>query len=166
MPVLQKEAVRFAERESMHDEPAMYGRTDGKAIGTYLEHKFQAALEAKYHFEAGSSAKGIDFPGLEVDMKVTSVKHPQSACPFRSARQKIYGLGYSILLFVYEKSDDPQTGTARLNIVRTAFLTFWTGEEMPTTCLPSSRTRTSRLTTFRPGTWLKSWFQTRPGADT
>ena len=122
LPLLQIESARFSEIESVHDEPSIYGTTDGKAIGTYLEHKFQNALNLKYTYEQGSSAKGIDFPGLGVDMKVTSVKQPQSSCPFRSARQKIYGLGYSILLFVYEKSDNDDTRSARLNILHTAFI--------------------------------------------
>ena len=71
---LQNEARRFAEIESTHREPVLYGVTDGKAIGTCFEHKFQAHLSAKYSHEQGSSAKGIDFPSLEVDMKVTSIK--------------------------------------------------------------------------------------------
>ena len=121
-PHLRAEAGQFAKRESVHDEPSMFGTTDGKAIGTYLEQKFRDDLESKYEFEPGSSAKGIDFPGLAVDVKVTSVRQPQSSCPFRSARQKIYGLGYSILLFVYEKADDPISQTARLNVVCTAFI--------------------------------------------
>ena len=37
----------------------------------------------------GSSAKGIDFPALDVDMKVTSVRQPRSSSPFKSARQEI-----------------------------------------------------------------------------
>ncbi len=47
-------------------------------------------------------------------MKVTSVAQPQSSCPFKSARQKIFGLGYSLRVFVYEKTDDPQSKSARL----------------------------------------------------
>jgi len=42
--LLQKEASSFAARESKHAEPSLFGVTDGKAVGTYLEHKFQAAL--------------------------------------------------------------------------------------------------------------------------
>lgn len=37
---LRSEAATFAEIESAHDEPNLYGVTDGKAVGTYLEHKF------------------------------------------------------------------------------------------------------------------------------
>jgi hypothetical protein len=70
----------------------------------------------------GSSAKGIDFPELNVDIKVTSIKQPQSSCPFKSARQKIFGLGYALLVFVYEKFDDSQTKTGRLNILHTIFI--------------------------------------------
>jgi hypothetical protein len=40
IPLLQKEASSFAKAESKHGEPSLFGVTDGKAIGTYLEHKF------------------------------------------------------------------------------------------------------------------------------
>ena len=119
---LQSEARRFAIAESTHPEKTIFGVTDGKAIGTYLEHKFQQHLEAKYVHAPGNSALGIDFPGLEVDLKVTSIKQPQSSCPFKNAHQKIYGLGYSLLVFVYEKTDDAKTRTAKLNILHTIFV--------------------------------------------
>ena len=118
---LLEEAGRFAKAESLHDEPSLFGVTDGKAVGTYLEHKFQGLLEARYSFEVGSSAKGIDFPDLRVDMKVTSIRQPQSSSPFESARQKVRGLGYSLLVFVYEKLDDADT-PSRLNILHTVFV--------------------------------------------
>lgn len=53
---------------------------------------------------------------------MTSVKQPQSSCPFKSARQKIFGLGYSVLVFVYEKTDDSKTRTGKLNILHTIFV--------------------------------------------
>ena len=112
----------FVEIECRHDEPTLYGVTDGKAVGTYFEHKFQTYLRGKYVYEEGSSARGIDFPSLGVDMKVTSIKQPQSSCPYRSARQKIYGLGYSLLVFVYEKTDDPTSETGRLDIQHVIFV--------------------------------------------
>lgn len=55
-------------------------------------------------------------------MKVTSVKQPQSSCPYKSARQKIFGLGYSVLVFVYDKTDDPATSTGQLNIQHVIFI--------------------------------------------
>jgi len=122
LEALKTEARAFAELESTHQEPSLYGVTDGKAIGTYFEHKFRVYAHERYDYEEGSSAKGIDFPGLGVDMKVTSVKQPQSSCPFKSARQKIYGLGYSLLVFVYDKTDDPATSTGNLNILHTIFV--------------------------------------------
>src|SRR5713101_2967571 len=116
------EAARFAEVESTYDEPSLYGVTDGKAVGTYLEHKFTQYLAANYTYQQGSSASGIDFPGLGVDMKVTSIRQPQSYCPYKSARQKIYGLGYNLLVFVYEKTDDHADHTGRLNIQHIIFV--------------------------------------------
>src|SRR5713101_1154310 len=41
---LQSEATAFARGESAYPEPTLYGVTDGKAVGNYLEHKFQAHL--------------------------------------------------------------------------------------------------------------------------
>lgn len=122
LETLKTEARRFAEIESAHQEPSLYGVTDGKAVGTYFEHKFRSYLRERCDFEEGSSASGIDFPELEVDMKVTSIRQPQSSCPFKSARQKIYGLGYSLLVFVYEKTDDPQTSTGNLRVLHTIFV--------------------------------------------
>ncbi len=119
---LQKEAKIFSEIESEHDEPSIFGSTDGKAVGTYLEHKFKNFLAEKYAFENGNSASGIDLPSLEVDIKTTSIIQPQSSCPFKSARQKIYGLGYNLLVFVYKKEDNQETKTSRLYILHTIFV--------------------------------------------
>jgi hypothetical protein len=73
-------------------------------------------LAERFTFEEGNSARGIDLPTLHVDMKTTSIRQPQSSCPFKSARQKTYGLGYALLVFVYDKSDDHAAKTARLDI--------------------------------------------------
>ena len=119
---LKAEAQTFAEIESSHHEPTLFGVTDGKAVGTYLEHKFREHLQAQFDFQEGSSAKGIDFPTINVDMKVTSIRQPQSSCPYKSARQKIFGLGYSILVFVYEKTDDPATSTGHLDVLHVIYV--------------------------------------------
>jgi hypothetical protein len=128
MPVLTvetlcSEAAIFAIAESQYPEPTLYGVTDGKKIGTYLEQKFRLYLKERYDFWEGNSASGIDFPGLLVDMKVTSISQPQSSCPFKSARQKIFGLGYSLIIFVYDKADDSINRTATLSILHTIYVT-------------------------------------------
>ncbi len=120
--LLQNEAYKFSKKESKHKESTLYGVTDGKAVGTYLEHKFQKYLHKKYNYIEGSSASGIDFPELKVDMKVTSIRQPQSSCPYKSAKQKIFGLGYSLLVFVYDKKNDIKTKTGNLNIMHTIFV--------------------------------------------
>src|SRR2546428_13552353 len=83
---LVAEAAKFAEIESTYDEPVLYGVTDGKAVGTYLEHKFTQYLAANYSYQQGSSAVGIDFPELGEEMKVTGIKQPQSSCPYKSPK--------------------------------------------------------------------------------
>ncbi len=123
IPLLCDEARIFSGAESAHPEHSLFGVTDGKAVGTYLELKFRAYLLDKgYHFEEGNAANGLDFPSLNVDMKVTSIKQPQSSCPFRSIRQKIYGLGYALIVFVYDKRDDEKSRTATLRITDTIFV--------------------------------------------
>ena len=92
----------------------LYGVTDGKAIGTYSEHRLQGYLGERYEYESGSSASGIDFPDIQVDLKVTSITQPQSSCPFRNAAQKVYGLGYNLLVFVYDKADDDKIKKTKL----------------------------------------------------
>jgi hypothetical protein len=119
---LKAEAAAFARVESLRFDKSLFGVTDGKAVGTYLEHKFQSHLSSRYCYDRGNSAKGIDFPSLGVDIKVTSMKQPQSSCPFKSAGQKIYGLGYSLLVFVYEKVDDFRRKSGRLELQHTVFV--------------------------------------------
>jgi len=118
------EARAFCERESSYSSKELYGITDGKAIGTMIEHKFQNHLSEIYDYERGSSANGIDLPSalLNTDIKVTSIKQPQSSCPFRNARQKIYGLGYNLLLFVYKKVDDHNNATSTLDFLNSSFI--------------------------------------------
>jgi len=117
-------AKSFCKKESVYANKDLFGVTDGKAVGTYIEHKFQTLLEIKYKYERGSSARGIDLPGARIntDIKVTSIKQPQSSCPYRDAKQKIFGLGYNLLLFVYDKTDDTKTKTAQLNFVNCTFI--------------------------------------------
>lgn len=104
---LIKSARNFCEIESKKNHAELIGVTDGKKVGTYVEHKFQYFLQSQYTVEVGSSAKGIDLPGADIqtDIKVTSITQPQSSCPFKNARQKIFGLGYNLLVFVYDKQD-------------------------------------------------------------
>lgn len=121
---LIEEAQLFCVEQSKFQHKELYGVTDGKAVGTLIEHKFQSHLNEKYEVLVGSSARGIDLPSddIQTDIKVTSIKQPQSSCPFKDAKQKIFGLGYNLLVFVYDKTDDPTTQTAILNFVSCSFV--------------------------------------------
>ena len=129
---LISEAKAFCEKMSKENHEELFGVTDGKAVGTYVEHKFQHYLADRYVVTVGSSAKGIDLPGANIctDIKVTSITQPQSSCPFKNARQKIYGLGYNLLVFVYKKEDFENqcrlsfTHCAFINSARTADFTI------------------------------------------
>jgi len=122
LELLKQHARLFLEIQNDADVPELFGVTDGKAVGTYIEHTFQDYLEAQFEYERGSSASGIDFPRLNVDLKVTSARQPQSSSPFRSAKQKVYGLGYHLLVFVYQKTDDETQQVARLSFRHVIFI--------------------------------------------
>ena len=53
---------------------------------------------------------------------ITSSRQPQSSCPYRSASQKVYGLGYHLLVFVYDKTDDVTKRLAFLNFQHAIFI--------------------------------------------
>jgi len=123
-PLTQTDLIATAKAFCLarHKYAKLFGVTDGKAVGTFIEHRFRERLEALYAVERGSSALGIDLPSIDTDIKVTSARQPQSSCPFRSARQKVYGLGYNLLLFVYDKRDNQRERTAALDFVSCAFI--------------------------------------------
>ena len=119
---LQIAAKKFCENESGLYRSELFGVTDGKAVGTFVEHLFQEYLEQQYEMIAGSSANGLDLPSVNTDIKVTSIKQPQSSCPFKDSKQKIYGLGYNLIVFVYQKTDDARTKKGSLNFLSCSFI--------------------------------------------
>ncbi|MDR0592714.1 MAG: hypothetical protein LBG60_05555 [Bifidobacteriaceae bacterium] len=102
--------------------PDLFGATDGKAVGTKVEGLFKEYLQARFDLEVGNAASGLDFPSIDTDLKVTSLRQPQSSCPFRAATQKIYGLGYHLLLIVYIKRDDQRERAAYLEIKHVVYI--------------------------------------------
>lgn len=109
----------FAREFSQRRHDRLRGVTDGKAIGTYIEQLFQHyLLDMGVLLTLGNSAKGIDLPALDTDIKVTSIRQPQSSSPFTSYKQKIEGLGYHLMLFVYDKRDTPDGCFVSFSTVR------------------------------------------------
>lgn len=124
IPKLIEEAQHFCIAQSKFQHKELFGVTDGKAVGTLIEQKFQKHLNEIYEVTIGSSASGVDLPSADIltDIKVTSIKQPQSSCPFKDAKQKVFGLGYNLLVFVYDKADNPKTKTATLDFVSCLFV--------------------------------------------
>ena len=69
---LREEAIEFCKHESNITHNELIGITDGKAVGTYIEHKFEEYLKNNYEITIGSSARGIDLPDphINTDIKV------------------------------------------------------------------------------------------------
>ena len=63
-------AKRFCEIESGKNHVDLIGITDGKAVGTYVEHRFERYLQSNYSVEIGNSAKGIDLPGADIQTDI------------------------------------------------------------------------------------------------
>lgn len=75
-------------------------------------------------------------PAVNTDIKVTSIKQPQSSCPYKDSKQKIYGLGYNLIVFVYNKYDDKDSESAYLKFEACAFISAeHTGDYQTTTKL-------------------------------
>lgn len=120
---LIKAAKAFCQKESGVFCKELFAVTDGKAVGTYIEHKFKDYLSATYNnIEAGNSAKGLDLPAINTDIKTTSIKQPQSSCPYQRSEQKIYGLGYNLIIFVYNKTDNVETKESALQFVSCTYV--------------------------------------------
>ncbi|WP_406708903.1 hypothetical protein QEV68_05395 [Trueperella pyogenes] len=122
LDLFREAAKEFAANLAGTPLPDLYGATDGKAVGTKVESMFKDFLQIRYDFAVGNAANGLDFPSLNLDLKVTSIRQPQSSCPFRAATQKIYGLGYSLLVIVYTKRDVQAERVAYLDIENVVYI--------------------------------------------
>ena len=130
---LKAEAREFAIGMRQTPLPELYGITDGKAVGTYVELRFHEHLRARYRYTPGNAATGVDIPELQVDIKCTSARQPQSSSPYRSASQKVYGLGHSLLVFVYVKTDDHTTRAAGLDMQHVVYVSSHLTADFQTT---------------------------------
>ncbi len=119
---LKSSVQSFVDELKSKSFPELYGATDGKTLGTFIEEQFRDYLTKNYSFTRGKVASGIDLPSLAVDIKATFLSQPQSSCPYRDATQKVYGLGYSLLIFVYEKIDHSASRSAQFNVKYTIFV--------------------------------------------
>ncbi len=133
---LIKCAKEFCIKESGVFRNELFGVTDGKAVGTFVEHLFKDYLAERYDLTIGNSANGLDLPSINTDIKVTSIKQPQSSCPYKDSKQKIYGLGYNLIVFVYKKEDDEKQKKGMLTFLSCSFIESQrTGDYQTTTGL-------------------------------
>ena len=122
IPDLISCAHEFCEAENGVLREELYGVSDGKAVGTLVEHLFKIHLTERYDLTIGNSANGLDLPSVNTDIKVTSIKQPQSSCPYKDSKQKIYGLGYNLIVFVYKKVDDERARKGLLDFLSCTFI--------------------------------------------
>lgn len=86
-------------------QETLYGVTDGKAAGTFAGRLFEDCLSQRHDMASGNSAGGLGLPSANTGIEAASPAQPQSGCPCRDGKQKIYGLGCSLAVSVYGKND-------------------------------------------------------------
>lgn len=62
VPDLQSAAGAFARQIHLSPIPDLFGVTDGKALGTFVESALHDYLESRFEYTRGSAVRGIDFP--------------------------------------------------------------------------------------------------------
>ena len=102
---LKAEAKAFCIAESKIQNKSLFGVTDGKAVGTHIEHKFQEQLNSKYKTTIGSSANGIDLPSDDIltDIKVTSIKQHNHLVRLKMLNKRFLDLGTTYLFLFMTK---------------------------------------------------------------
>lgn len=92
-----------------------------KQIGTYFEKELREWFEDHAGVvSAGSVAKGLDLPAFDLDVKTTSKRQPQSSSPFKDAGERITGVDYNVLLFIYDRHS--VDGGNRFDIVSCVYI--------------------------------------------
>lgn len=78
--------------------------TTSKKIGTYFENELRDWMESQRGIESdGSIAEDEDIPELNLDVKATSESQPQSSIPMKYPLERITGMQYDVLVFIYKK---------------------------------------------------------------
>jgi hypothetical protein len=102
-----------------HGRPA---KTDSKSLGTIIEKFIKAEISRMLTLTvSGSSASGVDIPELDLNLKTTSDRQPQSSEPFVSAYQRILGADHDVLVCIYNGEEFHEQHVP-LKIIRHRFL--------------------------------------------
>lgn len=102
---------RFCERINEIDVPEEH-LSSSKKIGTYFEKELRDWFGNETDIDSdGSVAQEEDIPELNLDVKATSKTQPQSSIPMRAPIERIRGMNYDILVFIYDmdKSGDERS---------------------------------------------------------
>jgi len=93
--------------------------SDPKTIGTFIEKLLTVLFSIKKGCVfSGSSAKGVDLPELNLGIKATSDRQPQSSENFKNAYERIFGIGNALLVFIYNGTAYASEAEANLRCVQ------------------------------------------------
>ena len=93
--------------------------SDGKSIGTFIEKLLTVLLSIKKKCVfSGSAARGVDLPELNLGIKATSDRQPQSSEPFKNAYERIFGIENALLVFIYNGTAYTAEAEANLRCIQ------------------------------------------------
>ncbi|MDR1329261.1 MAG: hypothetical protein LBK23_06640 [Oscillospiraceae bacterium] len=90
-------AKEFCYTASQKDYPELIGITDGKAVGTFVEHRLKHYLSNRFLVKLGNSASGIDLPAPEIN---TDIKVIRIVSRNPLVRTKIHAKRFSGLVII------------------------------------------------------------------
>ena len=105
LSAITAEVPVFLQRLMRRRIRSLHAVTDGKAVSHYIQVALCDFLSEQYTFRRGNAAKGLDFPSLHLDLKITKSTKPQSSSLFKSAHEKFLGLGHHLLVVTYLKEN-------------------------------------------------------------
>ena len=90
--LLIQAAKDFCKQQSVVYRTELFAVTDGKKVGTIVEHLFQEFLEERYSMTTGSSALGLDLPSVNTDIKELLLYALNPAVLIRIANRRFMAL--------------------------------------------------------------------------
>lgn len=103
---LVRAAQRFCLGAEEEGHKEIFGAVSCHVVNSFVERCFLEHLSDYYNLDVGFSPLNVALPSINTEIRTAPVDRPDTFCPYISSRQKIYGLGYNLLLMLYVKTDD------------------------------------------------------------
>lgn len=103
---LVRSAQAFCLQAEQTGHKEIFGQVSCHVVNSFVERCFLEHLAETFNLDVGFSPLNVALPSINTEIRTAPVDRPDMFCPYISSRQKIYGLGYNLLLLLYSKTDD------------------------------------------------------------